>query len=169
MIEQKSTSYFYCRRNTQCAVRRLSSDLPSRFWSSVVQTVHVRCLYVCFREMDEETGLVSDKKVRFASDLLRHIAQCAIERSTLAKMPRCKLTHFLHVPPRNSRQFLSRDDRLARGPCVYPSARLSNCVHGALEPLCLCIIFFILYTLSWTIIIVYCILRLVSGLWPFVP
>ena len=29
-------------------------------------------------------------------------------------------------------------------------------------------IFYILYTLSWTIIIVYCILRLVSGLWPFV-
>jgi len=26
----------------------------------------------------------------------------------------------------------------------------------------------ILYTLSWTIVIVYCILRLVSGLWPIV-
>jgi len=26
----------------------------------------------------------------------------------------------------------------------------------------------LLYTLSWTMIIVYCILQLVSGLWPFV-
>jgi len=114
--------------------------------------------------MDEETGLVSDKKVRFASDLLRHIAQCAIERSTLAKMPRCKLTHFLHVPPRNSRQFLSRDARLARGPCVYPSARLSNCVHGALEPLCLCIIF--LYIVYIVLDYNHCILYIATCKWP---